>query len=81
VEIAPSALAFSSVMHRNEGEERIDFFVRVHAWKGEPVNAEPDKCDELRWTPLNALPENLIPYVKRALENHVNGIRFDEFGW
>lgn len=81
VGIDPSALTFSSVMHRNEGDERIDFFVHVHAWEGEPVNAEPDKCDELLWTPLDVLPENLIPYVKRALENHVNGVRFDEFGW
>ncbi|MBI3173660.1 MAG: NUDIX domain-containing protein [Chloroflexi bacterium] len=81
VEINPSALSFSSVMHRSEGDERIDFFVHVHAWDGEPVNAEPDKCDDLRWTPLDALPENLIPYVKRALENHANGVRFDEFGW
>ena len=81
VEIDPSALTFSSVMHRNEGDERIDFFVHVHAWGGEPVNAEPDKCDELCWTPLDALPENLIPYVQRALENHANSVRFDEFGW
>lgn len=81
VGIDPSALTFSSVMHRNEGDERIDFFVHVHVWEGEPVNAEPDKCDELRWTPLDALPESLIPYVRRALENHANGVRFDEFGW
>ena len=81
VEIDPSALTFSSVMHRSEGDERIDFFVHVHAWEGEPVNAEPDKCDELRWTPLDALPKKLIPYVQRALENHASGVCFDEFGW
>jgi 8-oxo-dGTP pyrophosphatase MutT (NUDIX family) len=81
VEIDLAALTFSSVMHRSEGDERIDFFVHVHVWEGEPVNTEPDKCDELRWTRLDALPENLIPYVKRALENHANGVRFDEFGW
>jgi ADP-ribose pyrophosphatase YjhB (NUDIX family) len=81
VRIDPSALSFSSVMHRNEGEERIDFFVHVRAWEGDPVNAEPDKCDELRWSPLDALPPNLIPYVRRALENHARGVRFEEFGW
>lgn len=81
VQIEPAALVFSSVMHRNEGEERIDFFIHVRAWEGDPVNAEPDKCDELRWSPLDALPPNLIPYVQRAIENHQGGVRFDEFGW
>jgi 8-oxo-dGTP pyrophosphatase MutT (NUDIX family) len=81
VRIDPLALSFSSVMHRNEGEERIDFFVHVPKWEGELFNAETDKCDELRWTCVNALPANIIPYVRRAIENHQGGVRFDEFGW
>ena len=74
-------MVFSSVMHRIEGDERIDFFVHVRKWLGEPFNAEPDKCDELRWVNIDNLPNNTIPYVKRALHNHLNNIRFDEFGW
>jgi 8-oxo-dGTP pyrophosphatase MutT (NUDIX family) len=81
VQIDTDDIIFSSVMHRNEGEERIDFFVHVKKWSGEPFNAEPDKCDELRWTQTGLLPENIIPYVRRAIENHRDGIRFDEFGW
>src|SRR5512138_426757 len=45
VRIDPQDLEFSSVMHRMNAEERVDFFVQVHRWEGEPVNAEPDKCD------------------------------------
>ncbi|HLO31899.1 MAG TPA: NUDIX domain-containing protein [Anaerolineales bacterium] len=74
-------IVFSSVMHRNEGDERLDFFVRVRQWLGEPTNTEPDKCDELRWVKIKELPLNLIPYVRRAIQNHLNGITFDEFGW
>ncbi len=74
-------LAFSSVMHRMEGDERVDFFVHVRRWQGEPVNAEPDKCDELRWVNIDELPDNLIPYVKQGIQNHRNGIVFHEFGW
>jgi 8-oxo-dGTP diphosphatase len=81
VQLDLAALVFSSVMHRNEGEERIDFFVHVRAWEGELLNAEPDKCDELRWTQVGSLPPNIIPYVQRAIENHQGGVRFDEFGW
>lgn len=72
---------FSSVMHRTEGDERIDFFVHVRQWQGEPFNAEPEKCDELCWTGIDHLPVNTIPYVRRAIQNHQNGIKFDEFGW
>lgn len=74
-------LHFSQVMHRLDGEERVDFFVEVSSWEGEPVNAEPDKCDEIRWVGLEDLPENTVPYVRQALRNHRNGIKFDEFGW
>ena len=72
-------LIFSSVMHRIEDEERIDFFVHVRGWQGEPLNTEPDRCDELRWVKVNELPNNIIPYVKQAIQNHREGIKFDEF--
>lgn len=81
VRIEAGDIVFSSVMHRHEGDERVDFFVQVHNWSGEPVNAEPDKCDELCWTDVNQLPSNTIPYVRRAIENHLNRVQFDEFGW
>jgi 8-oxo-dGTP diphosphatase len=74
-------IAFSSVMHRLEGDERVDFFVHVRQWQGEPVNTEPDKCDELRWVNVNELPDNIIPYVRKAIQNHRAGIVFQEFIW
>jgi 8-oxo-dGTP pyrophosphatase MutT (NUDIX family) len=81
VQIDADDILFSSVMHRNENDERVDFFVRIAKWNGEPVNAEPDKCDELRWMSVNDLPLNTIPYVRQAIQNHLNRVKFDEFGW
>jgi len=81
VEIVARDIAFSSVMHRREGDEAIDFFLQASAWKGEPTNTEPQKCDDLRWVSLQALPENTIPYVRRAIENHLQHVNFDQFGW
>ncbi|HEY6074259.1 MAG TPA: NUDIX domain-containing protein [Anaerolineales bacterium] len=81
VEIDPLDILFSSVMHRREGDERVDFFVHVKHWQGEPFNAETDKSDDLRWFPLPSLPENVVPYVRRAIQNHMTGVQFDEFGW
>ncbi len=81
VRIEAEDIRFSSVMHRIEGDERVDFFVHVQRWQGEIVNAEPDKCDELRWVDMDDLPGNIIPYVRQAIQNHREGDVFDEFGW
>ena len=69
------------VMHRRAEDERIDFFLMATRWMGEPANREPTKCDELRWADPAHLPPNVIPYVRRALENHRRGTWFDAFGW
>jgi len=79
VDIAFSDLTFSTVMHRIEDEERVDFFFQAHAWTGEPFNAEPEKCDDLRWFDRDQLPENTVPYVRQALRNHLAGIPFAEY--
>lgn len=81
VRIEAQDIEFSSVMHRMDGEERVDFFVNVRRWEGEPANTEPDKCDDIRWVDVNHLPANTIPYIRRALNSHEVGLRFDEFGW
>jgi len=81
VEIDLGDIDFAGVFHRSEGDERVDFFVQVRRWRGEPFNAEPEKCDELRWTEVNDLPENTIPYIRRAIENFQTGVLFEEFGW
>lgn len=79
VEIDPNDMTFSTVMHRIEDEERVDFFIHVHRWQGEPFNAEPEKCDDLRWTKIEQLPVNTVPYIRQALKNHLAGIPFGEF--
>jgi len=81
VRIDPADMVFAGVFHRHEGDERVDFFIRVNKWTGQPVNAEPGKCDELRWAEMDTLPENTIPYIRQAIENFQAGIPFEEFGW
>ena len=81
VQLDPGCIHFSHVMHRMDGDERVDFFVRVSQWNGEPFNAEPEKCDDLCWVNMDDLPANTVPYIRQALKNHREGIKFDEFGW
>ena len=82
ITIEPANLQIVGVMHRKFANgEAINFFLTAREWIGEVTNTEPHKCDELAWYPLNRLPENVIPYVRQALENYQQGIWFESFGW
>ena len=81
IRIAPGDLRVVGVMHRKSNDERIDFFLTATAWSGEVTNLEPDKCDRLAWFDVQDLPQNVIPYVRRALDNYRRGQWFDSFGW
>jgi 8-oxo-dGTP diphosphatase len=81
VSLAPADVVVVGVMHRRAEEERIDFFLEVRRWQGEPRNCEPDKCSEVAWFALDDLPSNVIPYVRRSLENYRSGTWYDAFGW
>ena len=81
ITLTPDEIEIKGVMHRRSNDERIDWFVSARRWKGEPENVEPSKCDQLLWCALGELPENVVPYVRRALENARRGVWFDSFGW
>ena len=72
----------ATVVHRKApDEEYIDFFFIVTKWQGEIVIGEPNKCDAMTWYPLDALPENILPYIKEALYNYQNKVAFSASGW
>ena len=60
-------------MHRTEGtgrpvDERVDFFFTCSRWSGEPRRLEEHKSADLRWFPLDALPEPVVPHELAVLE-------------
>jgi ADP-ribose pyrophosphatase YjhB (NUDIX family) len=77
--VNPEELKFAHCMHRLQEDERVDFFFTADSWQGEPKNREPEKCDDLSWFPLDDLPPNTIPYIKKALESHLRGIYYSEW--
>lgn len=79
--IQPEDLQLVHVMHRKKDDERIDFFFRCLKWKGEIINAEPNKCDDLQFFQLNSLPSNTITYIKYAIDCVNKQIIFSEYGW
>lgn len=82
LKLTPNDLTPATMLHRkNPDQEYIDFFFIVNNLKQEPFIGEPDKCDELRWFPIDNLPENTLHYIKEALDNFKNQIPFSETGW
>ena len=81
VSVNPADLTVIGVTHYDSSTgEGIDFFLSTTRWTGEPYPRS--ECDDLQWCPLNALPENTIPFVRRAIEHHLQaGLWFDEIGW
>jgi len=59
--------------HADPIDERIDFFFTATSWSGEPRIMEPEKCAELRWCPLDDLPDPVVPHELAVLESLRSG--------
>lgn len=70
-----------TVIHRMSDVEYIDFFFVVKKWKGEPKIMEENKCDDMSWFPVDGLPDNTLPYLKKIIGNMNNIPPFFAFGW
>lgn len=70
------------VVHRHgDKHERIEFYLTIEKWEGEPLIKEADKCDDVTWFPLNAFPANMVPKTKAAIDHYLNGEMYSEFDW
>lgn len=79
--IAENDLEFMHIFHRKGNTEEIFALVfLVKQWDGECFNKEPEKHDDLRWCPLNALP-TLLPAHLQAIQLIQKNIQYSEHGW
>ena len=77
-----SDIHFVHALHRLRGEdtdERIDLFFTTKTWLGEIKNVESHKHSELKFFPLDKLPDNTVPFIKSAIEHIENNHYFSEF--
>jgi 8-oxo-dGTP diphosphatase len=83
VVIEPGDLRHVHTLHANGSgvEPRLGLFFEVRRWSGEPVNREPEKCSELRWFGLDALPEDLLSYPAAGITGYLAGESFGLLGW
>lgn len=64
----------------NKKSDRADYFFVATKWAGEPRICEPDKCDDLRWFPVDELPENMMHHVREAIGCVENNQPYSELG-
>lgn len=87
VTIRPEQLLFSHLLHRRPeagdryGKERMDIFFTARSWEGTLQNMEPEKCDDLRWCPVGALPDNTIPEVRFVLAKIAAGEQYSDYNF
>lgn len=83
VEIDPGDVRFVTVVHHRNpgGEARVGFFFTTDRWRGEPFNAEPDKCSELIWIDPDVPPPDTIAYSSTGLAQLRSGLPFTLDGW
>jgi len=81
--VDPDDVRFVTVVHhRNDlGEARVGFFFATDRWRGEPVNAEPNKCAGLLWAEPEGLPERTWPYTRAGVAQLAEGAAFTTDGW
>ena len=83
IDLLPDDFKLVHVSYRpkhDNTDNRVDFFFRASRWSGEIKNMEPNKCDELKWVSVDALPENMTPHVREAFECIQKGIFYMELG-
>lgn len=83
--VSPQGLRLVHTMHRKstdpEPHERIDLYFEASKWHGKLRNAEPNKCDKLRWVLMNDLPRNMVPEVRQALSMVAKHDPYSEFNF
>ncbi|GGV24689.1 hypothetical protein GCM10010495_45390 [Kitasatospora herbaricolor] len=82
--IDPAGLELLHVLHHldaDDTEGRLQLFFRPVVYTGQVSNREPEKCHELRWWPLDGLPEQVVPYTARALAEIALGRGLSTPGW
>lgn len=79
--IKPEKLYTIHIMHRKTTRNNIDIFMGCQSYEGEPTNMEPHKCKELKYHAPDAVSNDIVPYIKLALENIRNNVFYSEMNW
>ncbi|MBS0620869.1 MAG: NUDIX domain-containing protein [Verrucomicrobia bacterium] len=81
IDLSLDDLKVVHISHNQSDRQNVDIFFHATRWKGEIHNQEPHKCKELRFFPLDQLPEKTIQKVQTSLKAISQGQFYSEFGF
>jgi 8-oxo-dGTP pyrophosphatase MutT (NUDIX family)/predicted house-cleaning noncanonical NTP pyrophosphatase (MazG superfamily) len=83
IDVNPAHIEAAHVMHHRNagGTARVGIFFIARRGYGTPINAEPHKCAELAWVPMDELPPDTAPYAAAGIQAVREQWRFSLHGW
>ena len=81
LELNASQMKVVHVMHRQTNRLNIDVFFDCQSWESAIKNLELEKCRELDFFSLGALPSNVVDYNEIALKHILRREFYSELGW
>lgn len=80
IDIKKEDLEFSHVTYSLawNWKEYIQFYFSCKKWEWEIKNLELDRCYKMEFFPIKDLPGNTTPYIKKAIYNYLNNIKYSE---
>lgn len=70
----PRLLGYIDHMIAEDTQHWVSLIFLAREFSGVPTRCEPDKCDDLQWFPLDAIPENSSAVVFKAVELYTKDI-------
>lgn len=85
LDVKEEDLQIVSTLHRlcppPDNWQSIEFVMVADRFSGSADLMENDVCGDLRWFPLNQLPQNISAYAKQAIDNYINKVEFSEINF
>ena len=77
IDIQEENLKIVHILHHYNGD-RVNFILTTDRYEGVPTIGETDKCERLEWFGINNLPINIIPKIKKSIEEISQGIFYSK---
>jgi ADP-ribose pyrophosphatase YjhB (NUDIX family) len=83
IRIKAKHLRLVHVIHRRrESQDFFHFFFLCQLWQGILRNRELNKCEYLKWYPIDELPfEQMMPAIRCGIQAHLANESYSELGW
>jgi len=81
ITVEPRDVRFAHLQHNTVDGEYVYVFFVAEKWQGEPRIREPHKCDNIRWFPMDKLPDDLVYGTADVIGHYLAGVFYSESGF